>query len=271
MRISVIVNNRKDEARGYAELVCSLLREKNVEVHVLHHENYRKEELLGSDFVITLGGDGTMLRTVHVLSGAEIPVLGINVGHLGYLAEISGKEQIPEALEALVSGNFIRETRAMLYGEVVRQGQVIVRGQALNEVLLSRGKGIMILRFSVYVDGREASRYCADGIIISTPTGSTAYNLSAGGPIVSPAAPVYIMTPICSHSLNARAVVMEDNRVLEIHVESDQQLVAFDSENITELEVGDILRIHKAEQSAALVKIRKESFLETLREKMSEA
>ena len=126
-----------------------------------------------------------------------------------------------------------------------------------------------MLHFRIYCDGQMMYRYSADGIIIASPTGSTAYNLSAGGPIISPTAPVYIMTPICAHSMNARAVVMDDQRELEILVESENQLLSFDGEDTTELRPGDRIRIRKAREETVLVKLREGSFLEILRDKMA--
>ena len=157
----------------------------------------------------------------------------------------------------------------MLSGSIFRQGKEIFSRSALNELLLSRVRGVSIHHFQVFCDGMEMVHYSADGIIISTPTGSTAYNLSAGGPIISPEAPVYIMNPICAHSLNARAVVLDNRRTLEIVMEGGDQVLSFDREAPIELLAGDVVRIRKAKQETVLIKFSKESFLHTLREKMA--
>ena len=157
----------------------------------------------------------------------------------------------------------------MLSGTVIREGKEIFSKAALNEILLSRGRGVSIHHFQVFCDGMEMVRYSADGIIISTPTGSTAYNLSAGGPIISPEAPVYIMNPICAHSLNARAVVLDNRRTLEIVMEGGDQVLSFDGEAPIELLAGDVVQITKAKEETVLIKFSKESFLHTLREKMA--
>ncbi len=268
MKISLIVNRTKESAEDYAAFILEYLERRGITCCV-YNEAYGRAELLDSDFIITLGGDGTILRAAGVLRGADIPILGINVGHLGYLTEVTEKEQLPDALNCLLSGDFYRDERCMLRADVLRNGSILTSQLALNEVLLSRCAGISILRFGVYCDGQELQHYSADGIIVATPTGSTAYNLSAGGPVVSPTAPVYIMTPICSHSLNGRAVILDDSSVLEIRVESPLQIVAFDGEHVTSLQVGDIVRIYKSEERTPLVKIRRGSFLKVLREKMA--
>ncbi len=268
MKIALIVNRTKDAAEEYATFIEAYLSERGAEVRCLY-DIYRQEDLLGADFLITLGGDGTILRAVGILRGADIPILGINVGHLGYLTEVTEKEHIPAALDSLLSGEYCRDERTMLRAEVLRSGRVAASQLALNEVLMSRCAGISILHFGVFCDGQELQHYSADGIIVSTPTGSTAYNLSAGGPVVSPTAPVYIMTPICSHSLNGRAVILDDSSVLEIWSESPRQIVAFDGENVIPLAEGDVVRICKAQEKTTLIKIRRSSFLEVLREKMA--
>ncbi len=271
MKITLIVNKRKKDAESYAQSIVAYLEERNILYSVFREERYSKAELAESDAIVTLGGDGTILRAADTLQGREIPILGINVGHLGYLTEINRKEDIRAALDALLSGNYIPDTRKMIRGRVYRQGQMIAEGLALNEILLSRKNGISIVRYNIFYNGKELGDYSADGIIVSTPTGSTAYNLSAGGPIVSPTAPVHILTPICAHSLNGRAIVLNNTRMIEVYAKSENSVLAFDGENIVDLEVGDVIRIYKAEEQTTLVKLHKESFLEILREKMKEA
>ncbi len=268
MKIALIVNRTKEAAEEYAGFIEAYLSERGTEVRLLY-DRYRRADLLDADFLITLGGDGTILRAVGTLRGADIPILGINVGHLGYLTEVTEKEQIPAALDCLMAGEYYRDERTMLRADVLRAGSIVASNLALNEVLISRCAGISILHFGVFCDGQELQHYSADGIIVSTPTGSTAYNLSAGGPVVSPTAPVYIMTPICAHSLNGRAVILDDSSVLEIRAESPRQIAAFDGETVVPLEEGDMVRICKSQEKTTLIKIRRGSFLEVLREKMA--
>ena len=269
MNAAVIINRTKEEAESYSGILIRELQKRGAAIRIFQNKDYVREDLLGSDFIITLGGDGTILHTAGMLRGGGIPILGINTGHLGYLTELSRREQIPKAVKALFSGKFYRDRRAMLFGELSREDGEGMGRLSLNEILLSRSRGVGMLHFRIYCDGQMMYRYSADGIIIASPTGSTAYNLSAGGPIISPTAPVYIMTPICAHSMNARAVVMDDQRELEILVESENQLLSFDGEDTTELRPGDRIRIRKAREETVLGKLREGSFLEILRDKMA--
>lgn len=268
MNITLVVNTRKEEANDYAAIVEQYLKEHEVKVDILTREDYTRDDFTNADYIISIGGDGTMLRLAGILRGQDTPMLGINAGHLGYLTEVSRKEQIPCALKALLEHNYIRDVRTMLHGSIRRNGDLIARGTALNEILISRRRGISVLRFSVYYDGKLLSRYTSDGVIFSTPTGSTAYNLSAGGPIVAPGAPVMVMTPICAHTMNGRAVILPEKARMEIHIESENEVVAFDGENIVDLEPGDVVKIRQANELTTFVKLRQDSFLETLREKI---
>lgn len=143
-----------------------------------------------------------------------------------------------------------------------------MRGTALNEVLIGRREGITVLYSTVNCNGVELTHYISDGILFATPTGSTAYSLSAGGPIVDPAAPVIIMTPICAHTMNGRSVILQDSSQLSLTIEQDNELIAFDGEQRTALKRGDEIRIRKANEMTTLIKRNKTSFLETLRSKI---
>lgn len=268
MKIAIVGNDRKEHARSYAAYMADYLRARGAEVLVLFEEHVARKQLLDADVLISVGGDGTILRLAGVLAGHEVPILGVNVGHLGYLTEISRREDIPAAMDALLCGDYRRDCRTMLRGEIVRGGAVVASGLALNELVLTRRTGVSVLRFQVLADGTPFNDYLADGLIVSTPTGSTAYNLSAGGPIVSPEAGVFVLMPICAHALNNRGIVLPDSRALEIFVASDNQLLAFDGEQTTALLLGDSVRILRAKERTVLVKLHRESFLKTLKEKM---
>lgn len=269
MEITVVVNQNKANAMAYAEEIASYLKEKGAGVRIMTQAHFGQEELRGSSCIISVGGDGTLLRTAGILAGEEIPVLGINVGHLGYLTEVSHREEIPEALDKLLQGQYLIDSRTMLQGSVYRGDIRIADGLVLNELVLTRREGVKVLRFQLSADGTILNEYASDGLIISTPTGSTAYNLSAGGPIVSPGAAVMILMPICAHALNGRGILLEDSRVLEILVESDNQQLAFDGEKTVALMEGDRICISRAVERTLLVKLRNESFLTTLKQKMT--
>lgn len=268
MNVILVVNRSKTEAMEFKGIIEEYFDSRGVHHRALLEENYTRDDFNDADAIVSIGGDGTMLRVAGVLRGQDTPMLGVNAGHLGYLTEVSTKEQLPEALDRLIRHDYIRDVRGNLHGSLRRDGEVIGRGTALNEILITRSKGIMVTKFSVVCDGKFLSSYIADGILFATPTGSTAYNLSAGGPIVAPGSPVIIMTPICAHSTNSRPVVLSNSSRIEIKIESPGQMLAFDGEHTLDLEVGDLVTVRKANELTTLIKLREGSFLETLREKL---
>ena len=222
------------------------------------------------DCVLTVGGDGTFIQASRRLFGRDLPMLGINMGTLGYLTEVE-VQNVEEAVKQLVEGNYTIEERMMLYGSAAYRN---VRDVALNDIVMTRSGSMKIVHFNLYVNGEFLNSYDADGLIVSTPTGSTAYNLSAGGPIVEPTASLIVVTPICSHALNSRSIVFadKDEIVIEIGAKRENQIeeavIAYDGADEVTLHTGDRIRIKKAWETAKIVKLSKVSFLETLREKM---
>ena len=216
------------------------------------------------DCVITIGGDGTLIQAARDLAGRDIPLIGINQGHLGYLTQVRSKEDISSMADALLSERYQIENRMMLDGKILRQGKEIASDIALNEVVLTHRNTIQILRFGVYVNGEFLNQYTADGLIAATPTGSTAYNLSAGGPIIAPDAAMTVLTPICSHALNARSIVLSAEDEICIEVQEGLQAAVFDGDTIVQLEQGDQLIIRKSSQVTRLVRLKQISFLENL-------
>lgn len=198
--------------------------------------------------VIVLGGDGTIIQAARDLKDREIPILGINMGTLGYLAEIDTASIYP-ALDAMMNDHYFIEERLMLSGQVLREGKVIHEDVALNDIVLSRSGNLRVIRFDIFVDGEYLNHYRADGMIIATPTGSTAYNLSAGGPIIMPTSDMIVLTPISPHTLNARSIVLPSNVVIEIHVKHPEGMgdtipvSNFDADAFSPLQNGDIVRI----------------------------
>ena len=214
--------------------------------------------------VITIGGDGTLIQAARDLADRDIPLIGINQGHLGYLTQVRRKEDIPDMADALLADRYQIENRMMLDGTILRQGKAIASDIALNEIVLTHQNAIQILRFTVYVNGEFLNHYTADGLIVATPTGSTAYNLSAGGPIVAPNAAMTVLTPICSHALNARSIVLLAEDEICIEVQEGLQAAVFDGDTIVNLEQGDQLVIRKSSQVTRLVRLKQISFLENL-------
>ena len=217
-----------------------------------------------TDCIITIGGDGTLIQAARDLAGRDIPLIGINRGHLGYLTQVRHKEDIKEMADALLADRYQIEQRMMLGGKIIRQGQKIAEDIALNEIVLTHQNTIQILRFSVYVNGEFLNQYTADGLIAATPTGSTAYNLSAGGPIVAPNASMTVLTPICSHALNARSIVLPAEDEICVEVQEGLQAAVFDGDTVIKLQQRDQLIIRKSGQVTRLVRLKQISFLENL-------
>ena len=172
-----------------------------------------------ADFALVLGGDGTVLRASKQLYSTEIPMLGINFGHLGYLTECNPETAI-ESINKLVTGEYTVESRLMVSCELVRGKKAIKSFIALNEAVLNRATLMKAFKREIYINGKHTNTALGDGIIVATPTGSTSYNLSAGGPIALPSSQLMIMTPICPHTLNTRSIVLSANDTIEVRIDS---------------------------------------------------
>lgn len=229
---------------------------------------------LQPDCVLVLGGDGTLLRAARNMMDKDIPLLGINLGTLGYLAEVESSN-LEAALDRLLRDEFTREERMMLAGVVDKQS-VSEENYALNDIVISRCGSLQMLTFQIYVNGQFLNSYSADGIIVATPTGSTGYNMSAGGPIVEPCARLLLLTPICPHTLNTRSIILapEDEIRIEIPQGRDGQTQTveanFDGSHKITLQTGDHIVIRKAVKTTGILKLNTESFLSVLHKKMSE-
>ena len=222
-----------------------------------------------ADCVLVLGGDGTLIRAARELRSHDVPILGINMGTLGYLTEVE-LQNIETALHQVIFEKPVVEERMMLKGSLNEQMEDI----ALNDIVVTRLGALRIIRFNIYVNGELLNTYQADGVIISTPTGSTAYNLSAGGPIVQPTASMIVITPICSHALNTSSIVLSSDAEIVIEIgegrdgEVEEAVISFDGDHNVEVCTGDKIVIQKAADTTKLLKLSKVSFLETLRKKM---
>ncbi|MBQ7432400.1 MAG: NAD(+)/NADH kinase [Lachnospiraceae bacterium] len=237
-----------------------------------------KEEVGGdTECILVLGGDGTLIHVCRNLH-TRYPVYGIKLGTLGYLME-TDQNGMYQALDCLVSDQYFIEERMLLKGEVLRGDQVLFEDSAMNDIVLNRNGHVNIIRFNMYVNGEWICRYVADGMITATPTGSTAYNLSAGGPIVSPEADLFIVTPICANALSARSIVLPADAVIELEIDATfrshetvrqgcNASVYFDGDSYQELQPGDRVRITRSLDKAQLVKTKKQSFLDALRRKL---
>ena len=269
----IITNKLKDkdyaitnEIRQYIEdhgKTC-FLSEKDGEGHIIPG-TVPEEAQCG----LVLGGDGTLIRAVRDLGEHSLPLLGINLGTLGYLADVELKD-FRGALDRLFGGQPDIEERMMLEGAFRNSRKDI----AMNDIVLAREGKVRIVSFNIYVNGALPNTYQADGVILSTPTGSTGYNLSAGGPVVEPTAQMIVITPICSHALNTSSVVLSADDIIEVEVcegrygRQEQVSLCFDGAEQTTLVTGERVCIRRAAQTAKLIKLSRESFMKTMRKKM---
>ncbi|BCX48952.1 NAD kinase [Haloferula helveola] len=224
-----------------------------------------------ADVVAVLGGDGTMLHAMATLGGCDKPIAGINLGNLGFLTSCTDGE-VDDFAEALCSGNFATSRRTLLAARVERDGGRSHDLLALNEAVLARGQTGRLVALRAIVDGELLNHYRADGLIVATPTGSTAYSLSAGGPLISPSAGVFVITPICPHTLSQRSLVVDDDVTIELAPEEPSDgpmLFTVDGRDCVEVESGDRVLVRKADQDLHLLRLEGRSFYAALRQKLN--
>lgn len=283
-KVYIISNSIKDEQLNITNEVIKQLKDKNIitDMKIITSEKKTANDHdcnlydidKDTDCIIVIGGDGTFIQAARDLAQMNIPLVGINLGHLGYLAEIE-TDNIVEAIEKLASDNYHTESRMMLRGDIIRNGKVIFNDIALNDIVLGRFGNLRVIDFKIYVNDEFLNLYSADGIIVSTPTGSTAYNLSAGGPILEPSANIIVITAICSHTLGARSIVLSADSVIDIeicknrHFDDNDKKAYFDGNSSFILDEGDIIRIKKSELTTNIIRLDKKSFVEVLHKKMN--
>lgn len=220
-----------------------------------------------AELMLSLGGDGTLLHACRITMGTEIPLLGVNLGHLGFLTEISVMDW-KSSLNRVLAGDFSIEDRMMLDCCVTRDGQSVFTGTSMNDVVVNHGGNLQLLRLSLNISGNSAGCYSADGMVVSTPTGSTAYSLSAGGPIVNPAVNCIVITAICPHTLSARPLVIPPDETVTIRERSEKNaLVCLDGHTIFTVMPGDTIMINRSRYAARFVHLEKK-FFQTIREKL---
>lgn len=228
------------------------------------------EELAGSvDLMLVLGGDGTMIATARMLGDTEVPVLGVNYGGLGYLAEFR-VEELYTALESILDGNYRIDTRVMLRVELMRGDKEVTRTRVLNDVVINKSALARIIEIETNLNQQFVNSFRADGLIVSTPTGSTAYNLSAGGPVIYPSMNAVVITPICPFTLSNRPLVVPDDAVIELCLKTPKEDVALtlDGQVGLPLEVEDRVIIRKSRTTFQLVQPMNRNYFEVLRDKL---
>ncbi len=287
--IGLITNQMKDPSYAFTEEVRRFLLTKGVDCRRVDTAPGISPE---TDCLLVLGGDGTMLQAARDCADRQIPMLGINLGKLGYLAEVE-KQNWQEALQQLLDGDFQIEKRMMLEGRLTgnrRKDEDSSRAEtdplkedakgtpeyALNDVVITRDGSLQIVSYVIYVNGKLLNTFEADGIILSTPTGSTAYNLSAGGPIAEPGAQLMLLTPICPHTLSTRSIILapQDHVTIEIGPGREQRRsrarASFDGGFDKLMETGDCIEICRSTRETCVIKLSSQSFLEILHEKIAQ-
>ena len=232
--------------------------------------SYEKREISQqADLLIVLGGDGTLLSVARAAHPHNIPILAVNLGNLGFLAEISIDELYP-TLENILAGKFEIENRMLLNACIWRNGEKVEDHNVLNDVVINKGAVARVINLQVLVDGQYMTSYRADGLIIATPTGSTAYSLSAGGPIIHPSMHTLVLSPICPFTLTNRSILIPDQSIIQVKLaaEYDDVRVTLDGQEGYDMRVGDILEIKKTKTSLQLIRGPNKNYYQILRDKL---
>lgn len=282
MNIAVVTNSEKDPALRYTKLICSRLLELGAQVQVEAPVAERLDlpllrvprDGLARDaaVLVALGGDGTILHAAKQAVVTGVPVLGVNIGRLGFMAGLE-VDELP-SLSRLLRGDYAIDDRMMLNIELRGggEGEAPLRFLALNDAVISKGALSRIIDLSITCNGRPSGRYRADGVIISTPTGSTAYSLSAGGPVIDPHLESIEVTPICPHSLTSRSVLFSADTVIGLHPERLDDREAYltvDGQEAVKLGGNAEVFLSKAEEKVHFIRLKNDSFYETLYNKLS--
>jgi NAD+ kinase len=280
-KVGIVVNLTKDTGLKFTAAIVDWLERNKCDVLLseITASQLERPELSfapvdmykQADFLVVLGGDGTLLGVARQTLWLKTPILGVNMGRLGFITEVE-KDDVFDALEKVINGEFAIEERMMLEATVIKDDVQVESFYSLNDIGVTKGTLSRMITLKTYIENSYVDTYHADGLLISTPTGSTAYSLSAGGPIVSPGVSVLLITPICPHSLNSRSIVVSDNDTIAIDVVDNFQEVYLtcDGQQGYKLKSGDRVIIKKAPFSAKLVKVANRSFYDVLRTKLKE-
>ena len=274
--VGIVVHPTRAEALTFAAEVIVWLRERQIAVHVLGEAARRLDQppLVCSpdadsqvEFIITLGGDGTILTAARLAAPCGIPILGVHMGRFGFIAETHPNTLFPH-LERVLSGQMRIEERMMVRGEVWRNGVRLLERIGLNDALV-KSRQAQMLQLKTSLGGAEFATYPADGVIVAVPTGSTAYSLSAGGPLVAPTVRAMIMTPICPHTLSARPLIVPDDEVIEIEVGTADDDAIFDVDGVDPfpLHDGDRIVIRRADYMTRLIVLDHATFYRKVRDR----
>ena len=277
--IAIISKNDDNSVKDSLDTVISYLDSKKIKYFLdnnssilLNNKSSTNIDEMKSkcDIAFIIGGDGTLLRSAQYLSTANIPICGINRGRLGFLVDIS-PDHIEENLESILSDNYSVDERISLIGTVIRNGQEISKNISFNDVVIHSKDAVRMIEMDTMLDGKKLYTVNADGLVVSTPTGSTAYSLSCGGPILQPSMEALVMVPICPHLLSNRPIVIGMNSVIEIKLSDKSHTnasVTFDGQINVPIEANDLIKITKGEVTLKLIQPPGINFLSILREKL---
>ena len=279
LTIGLFPNTKKPAVATVLDWIIQYLQEQKVRVLMPEDaaETMKHRELACSrnqladqlSIALTLGGDGTLLNTAREMASHGVAVCGINMGQLGFLTEIELVDLAP-SMERLIRGDYDLEERLMLEASVLRGAESIAVSSALNDVVIAKSGFSRMIRLKLFIDDHLTASYPADGLIVSTATGSTGYSLSAGGPIVNPNLQVMIITPICPHSLNTRPLVVPDKEEIRIQTQTphDDIVLTVDGQTIFSLKEGDQVLVRRSPSQARFIKFRERSYYDLLRTKL---
>jgi len=273
--IAIIPKRSKPEALVLAEQVASWLIERGRAVISEEGVFVRGTAVVSAaklaelaDLIVVLGGDGTLLHASRLCVGREVPILGVNMGTLGFMAEVP-QEQVFQALDRALSGNIRLEKRMKLRVRVVRGGDTLIDTEVLNDVVINKNALARIADIEVSVDGARLTTFRADGIIVATPTGSSAYSLAAGGPLVHPTIPAMLLVPICPHALTQRPIVLPDDRRVELVLKTDGEMfVTLDGQSGRDMAENDRVIVERAQNSTVLIREDGVGYFNVLRNKL---
>lgn len=275
--VGLVVKRNRAEAAALARTIAEHLRGRGVQVLVERElaatpgvRVVEKRAMVDeADLIVALGGDGTLLSIARLVGARELRVLGVNIGGLGFLTVFSTAEALA-VIERVFAGDFQLDRRATLAVRVLRQGRVVAESQVLNDAVINKSALARIIDLYASVDGEYLCVYRADGLIVATPTGSTAYSLAAGGPVVIPSVGVILLSPICPHTLAQRPLVISDSAVVrvELRAADEEVVLTLDGQEGIPLVNGDIVEIARSAHIVALVRTGQRSFLSVLRDKL---
>jgi NAD+ kinase len=283
-RIGIIAKQNKPEVVPIVRNLVQWLRPKEIELYIEegmgnlfdvsssgpYLSSVKREEIPAHvEMVIVLGGDGTLLSVARLVGDREVPILGVNLGGLGFLTEIT-LEELYRVLEKVIQGDFVTDERVVLEAAVIRRGERLAEFSVLNDAVINKGALARIIDLETTINGEYVTTFKSDGLIISTPTGSTAYNLSAGGPIVYPSLHCIILTPICPHTLTNRPIMIPDDVEIRAILKTKQQevILTLDGQQGFTLEFEDVVELKKARGRILLIKSPYRHYFEVLREKL---